>query len=147
MLLVAVGGVVFTLGTDVGERIADSVGMGDLWNTVSVAARWPVVTAVSVIAVMTLHRFGPAVKDPFVWYLPGSLFSVVGMYLVTSALSIWLGRSGGFSEAYGVFGSVLAFVMWLYLTSFVLLVGGVINAVVHQRFLTDERVSEGTEAA
>lgn len=147
VLLVAVGGVMFTLGTDVGGRIAISIGMGDLWNTVSVAARWPVIVVVSVIAVMTLHRFGPAVKDPFVWYLPGSLFSVVGMYLVTSALSIWLGRSGGFSEAYGVFGSVLAFVMWLYFTSFVLLIGGVINAVVHQWYLNDERVPDSAEAA
>lgn len=138
VLLVALGGLVFTLGTDFGDNIAAAIGMGDLWNTLSVFVRWPLVVAVSVIAVMTLHRFGPAVKDPFSWYLPGSLFSVVGAYLVTLALGVWLGQSGGFTEAYGVFGSVLAFVMWLYLTSFVLLIGGVINAVVHDRYLGAE---------
>lgn len=134
VLLVATSGLIFTLGTDFGERIASSIGLGDLWYTVSFVVRWPLVVVVSIVTVMTLHRFGPAEKESFTWYLPGSIFSVVCMYLATLALGIWLGQSGGFSEAYGVFGSVLAFVMWLYLMSFVLLVGGVINAVVHQRY-------------
>lgn len=138
VLLVAVGGLVFAFGTDFGERIAGAAGFGELWNTVSLIARWPTIVAISVIAVTTLHRFGPAVKDPFMWYVPGSIFSVLGMYLVTSALGYWLGQHGGFSETYGVFGSVLAFVMWLYLISLVLLTGGVINAVVHRRLAGEE---------
>lgn len=140
ILLVAVGGLVFTLGSDIGDRVASAIGLGDLWNSVSFFVRWPLVVAISVIAVMTLHRFGPSVKDPFTWYLPGSLFSVIGVYLVTIALGIWLGQSTGFTEAYGVFGSVLAFILWLYLTSFVLLIGGVINAVIHQRYTGEEAV-------
>lgn len=135
--LVAIGGLVFTLGTDFGERIAEAIGLGGLWNTVSLLARWPIVAAISVITVMIIHRFGPAVKDPFSWYLPGAIFSVLAMYIVTLGLGVWLGQSGGFAEAYGVFGSVLAFVMWLYLMSFVLLLGGVINAVVHERHLRE----------
>lgn len=137
ILLVGLGGLVFTLGTEVGDRIAVELGLGELWNTVSYVIRWPLVVTITVVAIMTLHRFGPAVKDPFTWYLPGSLFSVIAAYIVTLALGVWLNQSGGFSEAYGIFGSVLVFVMWLYLTSFVLLIGGVINAVVHERYLYD----------
>lgn len=134
ILLVALGGLVFTLGTDLGDRIASAIGLGALWSSVSMFVRWPLVAAVSVIAVMTLHRYGPAEKGPFKWYLPGSLFSVLGMYITTLALGFWFAQSEGFTEAYGVFGSVLAFVMWLYLMGFVLLLGGVINAVVHRRY-------------
>lgn len=138
ILLVAVGGVVFTLGTDIGERMAETFGIGELWANVSSFLRWPLVAAVSVIAVMTLHRYGPAEKDPFKMYLWGSMFSVIGMYITTLAFGFWLGQSGGFGETYGVFGSVLAFVMWLYLMAFVLLLGGVINAVVHRRYPADK---------
>lgn len=138
--LVVFGGLVFTLGTDFGDWIARTAGLGDLWNTASVLARWPIAVTISVIAVMIIHRFGPAVQDPFTWYLPGAIFSVLGMYLVTLVLGVWLRQSGGFAEAYGVFGSVLAFVLWLYLMSFVLLLGGVINAVVHERHLRESEV-------
>lgn len=138
VLLLSFGGFVFTLGTDVGDRIASAIGLGDLWNNVSFLVRWPLIVVISVIAVMTLHRYGPAVKSPFKWYLPGSLFSVIGMYLATLALGLWFSMSGGFMETYGIFGSVLAFVFWLHLMGVVILLGGVINAVVHQRFSVKE---------
>lgn len=135
ILLVAVGGIVFTLGTEFGERIAGEFGLSELWSSAYAWGRWPIMAAISVIVVMTVHRYGPAAKGPFKWYLPGSMFSVIGMYITTTVLGIWFGQSQGFSEAYGVFGSVLAFVLWLYLMAFVLLLGGVINAVLQRRFL------------
>lgn len=133
ILLVSVSGVLFTLGTDLGDRIAAELGIADLWTESSFLVRWPVIGGIAILAVMVIHRYGPAEKGPFRWYLPGSLFSVLGMYFTTMALGIWFDRSLGFAEAYGVFGSVLAFVMWLYVMAFVLLLGGVINAVLHQR--------------
>lgn len=135
ILLVAVGGIVFTLGTDFGERIANEIGWSELFSNVYRWVRWPVLGAIAVMVVMTLHRYGPAARGPFKWYLPGSMFSVICMYITTTVLGIWFGRSQGFSEAYGVFGSVLAFVLWLYLMAFILLLGGVINAVLQRRFL------------
>lgn len=144
VLMIAAAGLVFTLGTEVGERIASTIGLGDLWLTVSAIVRWPTIGVISVLVVMTLHRYGPAVKDPFKWYLPGSLFSVVAMYLTTLALGLWFAEGGGFSETYGVFGSVLAFVLWLYLMALMLLLGGVINAVLHNEFLVRETSGCGT---
>lgn len=140
IILVVIGGIVFTMGTDFGERIAEEIGLGDLWSSVYEWLRWPVMGAVSVMVVMAVHRYGPAVKAPFKWYLPGSMFSVIGMYTATVGLGIWFGASQGFTEAYGVFGSVLAFILWLYLIAFVLLLGGVINAVLQRRFLDDSQL-------
>lgn len=135
VLLVVMGSIVFTLGTGFGERVAMEIGVGDLWTNVYTWVRWPVMGAVSVMVVMAVHRYGPAVKAPFKWYLPGSMFSVIAMYTATVGLGIWFAESQGFTEAYGVFGSVLAFILWLYLMAFVLLLGGVINAVLQRRFL------------
>lgn len=140
IFLVAVGGIVFTLGTDFGERIAIEIGLGELWSNVYAWVRWPIMGAISVMVVMVVHRYGPAVRAPFRWYLPGSMFSVIGMYIATTMLGIWFGQSQGFSEAYGVFGSVLAFVLWLYLMAFILLLGGVINAVLQRRFLDQSQL-------
>lgn len=134
VLLIAVGGVVFTLGTNLGNRIADTLGLGTIWTEVSELIRWPLIVAIAVVAVMTLHRYGPAERGPFKWYLPGSLFTVLGMYVTTVVLGYWFGRSANLSESYGVFGSMLAFITWLYLMAFIILLGGVINAVLHRQF-------------
>lgn len=134
VLLIAVGGVVFTLGTNLGNRIANALGLGTIWTEVSQLIRWPLIAAIAVVAVMTLHRYGPAERGPFKWYLPGSIFTVLGMYVTSVVLGYWFGRSANLSESYGVFGSMLAFITWLYLMGFIILLGGVINAVLHRQF-------------
>lgn len=137
VLLVGVGGLAFTLGTAVGQEIATAIGLGTIWPEVSQSLRWPLIAAVAVVAIMTLHRYGPAEQKPFKWYLPGAVFTVVAGYIATLALGFWLNQSAGFAETYGVFGSVLAFVMWLYVMGFTVLLGGVINAVVHKEYGTE----------
>ena len=136
VVLVGVGGLVFALGSALGEDLASAIGLGSVWTEVSVWLRWPLIAAIAVIAVMGVHRYGPAVQKPFRWYLPGAAFTVVGVYIMTIALGFWFGKSQSFSETYGVFGSVLAFIMWLYLMAFVVLLGGVINAVIHKDHAT-----------
>lgn len=131
--MIVVAGLVFTLGTDLGVSIASSIGLGSLWASISYWLRWPLVVVIAVFAIMVLHRFGTAEPSPFREYWPGALFTVVAGYIATIGLSWWLQQSQGFAEAYGIFGSVLAFVMWLYIVAFIVLLGGAINAVLHER--------------
>lgn len=126
-LATAVAIVVFVLGTDLGTQIADAIGIGEAWATVSEWLRWPVIAAMVTLAVALIHRIGPDLDVPLAWLLPGAVFSVVAMLTATSLLSIYFSLSGGYSKAYGAFGAVLAFVFWLYVMGLVLLVGGVIN--------------------
>lgn len=131
VLLVAVSGIVFTLGTSIGDDIASSIGMERAFARISYIARWPVIAIVGLAVVVLVHRFGPANSRPLRWYFPGAIFTVLGVYVVTAGMAFWFSMGGGFSRAYGVFGSVLAFIFWLYLMGFVILLGGAINAVAH----------------
>jgi len=72
------------------------------------------------------------IDAPLRWYLPGAAFTVIAMLVATSLLGVYFSMSGGYSEAYGAFGAVLAFVFWLYLMGLLLLVGGVINDAVQK---------------
>lgn len=126
--LLGVGGVVFALGSDLGETVVGAIGLGGAWNTFSQIVRYPLILAIAIFAVMVLHRFGPTKRLPFKAYLPGAAFTVIAMVVATFALSFWLANSGGFSATYGIFGSVMAFILWLFVMGFVILIGGVINA-------------------
>lgn len=132
VLLLGIGGLVFALGTDLGGTIASYIGLGGAWNSVSSILRWPLLVVVAVIAVAVLHRYGPAERAPLKWYLPGAIFTVVGGYLATIALGLYFNYGGGYSETYGIFGSVLAFIFWLFVMGLVALLGGVINGVLHE---------------
>lgn len=130
--LLGVAGVFFVLGTNVGADIAGAVGLGTVWATVSTWLRWPIIGAVVILAVALVHHVGPNVDANFRWYLPGAAFSVVTMVVATFALGVYFAVSGGYSEGYGAFGAVLAFIFWLYAMSLLILLGGVINMAVQK---------------
>ena len=130
--MLVVSSLLFVLGTSIGTDLADSIGLGELWATVSVWLRWPVIALVIVIAVALLNRFAPDHAAPLRWYLPGAALTVVLWGLSLVGLRLYFEFSGSYAEAYGVFGAVLAFVFWLYIMSLVVLIGGVVNSAVQR---------------
>lgn len=129
------------LGT-AGE-IADRLGLGELFASVWALARWPLVLAVAVGFFATVYRFGPNVRNTWRQCLPGAVLGVALWLLVSFGLRIYLATAGspiGQFEAgaeaaalLGVIGTVVAAILWTYLTSVALLVGGEFNAVLAAR--------------
>ena len=129
----------YVLGTDVGDGIAEYIGLGTAWANVSSWLRWPVIAVLIVALVTLLHYFGPDLDAPLRWFVPGAAFTVVFWAIATVALRIYIGLSSGFSEAYGIFGAMLAVIFWLYVMSIIILLGGLLNNIVQRRALGIER--------
>lgn len=123
-------GVLFFLSSDIGQDVADGIGLGTAWSTASIWLRWPILTALAVGIIVLLHRYAPDFKAPLRWYLPGAVFSLVLTVATGLGLRFYFATTGAYAEAYGVFGAVLAFVFFLYVVGIVILMGGVFNGVV-----------------
>lgn len=131
-LMLGLAGLMFVLGTNVGQDIADAIGLGTAFATVSTWLRWPVILLVVILAVALIHRYGPNLDADLKWYMPGAAFTVIAMVIATFLLGIYFAISGGYSSTYGTFGAVLVFIFWLYVMSLLVLVGGVINMAVQK---------------
>lgn len=131
-LLIGLAGIIFVLGTDLGENVAGAIGLADVWNTVSTWLRWPLIAVVLIVAVALLHSIGPNVDADLKWFLPGATFSVVTMGIATVLIGVYFSFSGGYTETYGAFGSVLAFVFWLWIMSLLMILGGVVNMAIQR---------------
>ena len=130
--IVGTGGF-YVLGTDVGTGVADWVGLGAEFAEVSTWLRWPVIAVLIVGLVTLLHSFAPDLDAPLRWFVPGAAFTVVFWAIATVGLRIYIGASSGFSEAYGIFGAMLAVIFWLYVMSIIILLGGVVNHIVQRQ--------------
>ncbi len=131
-LLIGLGGIIFVLGTGLGEDIANGIGLGSVWASASEWLRWPLIVLVLVVAVALIHSYGPNIDADLKWFFPGAAFTVVGVAIATVAVGIYFSFSGGFNETYGAFGSVLAFIFWLYIVGLIILLGGVVNMAVQK---------------
>ncbi|MCM3522773.1 MULTISPECIES: YihY/virulence factor BrkB family protein [unclassified Curtobacterium] len=135
-LLVMVGGaiaIVILLGTPtISAAIVRQLGLApwidDLWNV----AKWPVLAVVLVVMVAVLYYATPNVKTPQLrWVSAGAAFAIVTWAVATLGFSIYVETVGGSgNRAYGWLGGAILLLVYLYISNFVLVVGGELDSEV-----------------
>jgi membrane protein len=64
--------------------------------------------------------------------LPGAVFSVIGWILLSDGLSLYFQKFAHLNKTYGVLGGGIALLVWLYWSSFVILLGAELNSEILQ---------------
>jgi membrane protein len=126
LLLAALG--VMVVGPRFGEWLAGRLGLSAVFVTVWPFLRWTIAICFTVLAVEVLYYLAPNVKQRFGATLPGAVLSVVVWNLLSFLLGYYFRHWANFNRTYGTLGGFIAFMTWLYWTSFVLLVGAELNA-------------------
>lgn len=127
-LLVIGAFVLFVFGRRLGLEIAEAVGLGSTFTAVWNIVRWPAVVILIMVALAILYWVGPAIKLKFNWVSPGAVLATVLWLVATFGFSIYLGFSNP-GSAYGVLGTLVVLLFYLYVMGIILLVGAELNAV------------------
>ncbi|WP_151736067.1 YihY/virulence factor BrkB family protein ['Paenibacillus yunnanensis' Narsing Rao et al. 2020] len=60
---------------------------------------------------------------------PGALFATVGWIATSVLFSVYVNQFSDFTKTYGSLGGVMVLLIWLYISSMIILIGGEINAI------------------
>ena len=91
--------------------------------------RWAVTDAVLLGATATLYRYGANRRGaPFEWFTPGAVLAIGLWIIVSVGFSYYVANFGNYNEVYGSIGAVIAMLVWLWISSFLVLLGGSLNA-------------------
>ncbi|MDB4954460.1 MAG: hypothetical protein JWO36_2029 [Myxococcales bacterium] len=92
--------------------------------------RWPILLAIVFGALCALFRFAPTPRplgtERHSW--PGAAVATLLLLIVSWGLSQWVERVAEYEVFYGAFGSVIVIVLWFYLSTIAIVIGGFINA-------------------
>jgi membrane protein len=91
--------------------------------------RWPALMGVIYTALLLLYRYAPSprpIEKRHLW--PGSLISTVLLVVMSWALSVWVDRVANYNLWYGAFGSIVVVMLWFYLSTIAIVLGGFVNA-------------------
>jgi len=90
------------------------------------------------VGLSLLYRFGPCRASPrWHWVTPGSIVATV-LWLTASALFSWyVATFSTYDATYGPLGTVVAFMMWLFVTVYVVLLGAELNAELELQTVRD----------
>lgn len=103
----------------------------DILDTFS-ALKWPVVVIGLLLVMMLIYRLLPNAKIHFKQVWPGALFTSIGWLLLSQVFSLYLNYFSPAVASYQIIGSFIILMLWLYIASSIIVLGGVLNAVLAQ---------------
>lgn len=90
--------------------------------------RWVVALAVLFAALSLLYRFGPNQRGARIKWVTIGAFVVIVLWIAASfGLTYYLANFGSYNEVYGSIGAVIALLLWLYVTAYLILLGAALN--------------------
>jgi membrane protein len=115
------------VGPRFGGWLASRVHLSALFVLLWPYIQWSVAIAFTILAVEALYFLAPNVKQRFWATLPGAVLAVGCWIGLSYALGIYFRSFANFNKTYGTMGAVIALMVWLYWTSFFMLVGAELN--------------------
>jgi len=133
-LLVLLSIVLLTLvfGEVLGNRLFDFLGIGQnfivFWKFLRV-----IISLASMIFIFALiYRFSPSIsngrKIHYKHAMPGAVFASLGWIITSSLFSYYVNNFASYGKTYGSLGGVIVLLIWLYMSSIIIIMGGEINA-------------------
>jgi len=100
--------------------------------------RWPLLLALFIFGVAVVYRYAPSREAAkWKWISPGALIAGI-LWVVGSAIfSLYVTKFGSYDKTYGSLGAVVVFLMWLYLTAYVVLLGAEFNSEMERQTVKD----------
>jgi membrane protein len=119
---------VMMVGPRFGDWLAGRLRLSSLFVAVWPALRWTLAISSTILAVEVLYFLAPNVKQRFAATLPGAVLTVFVWNGLSFLLGYYFRHWANLNHTYGTLGGFIAFMTWLYWTSFVLLMGAELNA-------------------
>lgn len=115
----------------------DSGGEG-VARTILLVVRWPLLALVGLVALAVLYRWAPDRDRPrWRWTSPGALFATIVWIVASVAFSIYTANFGSYNETYGALGAIIVVMLWLYITTYVVIAGAELNAELERQTVRD----------
>jgi membrane protein len=141
-LALTIGAIVFVVAAAIGlaalPSVLDSLGTPDWLSWIIRVAFWPFLALGFTAGLSILYRTAPDRSDPrWQWVTWGSAIALVLWIAASIGLRIYTSTFGSYNESYGSLAAVVILLMWLFITSFVILLGAQFNAELEHQTAVD----------
>lgn len=134
-LLMTLGGAGFSILAALAAVAAPVLAarMGGPVETVVNILRLPVAGILMMGVWALTYYLLPNTEQRFRFITPGSVFGVIVWLIASWGFSVYVANFGSYDANYGPLGGVIVLLLWMWITSQVLLLGAEINAVIEHK--------------
>jgi membrane protein len=133
-----IGGTVIIAFVGVVPAVVQFLGLGAILKWLILIVQWPVLIGVVLMSLAILYRYAPNRRmAQWKWVSPGAAIATLLWLLASIGFSVYVANFNSYNATYGSLGGVVILLTWLYLSSFVALLGAVINAQAERQTRAD----------
>jgi membrane protein len=123
--------------------IVSPIGLESSTETLTRIGRWPVLLLVLLIGLSLLYRYGPDRRAArWQWVSVGSVLAAVTWISASFLFSWYLKSFANYNATYGSLGAVVGLMIWLWLSTIVVLLGAEFNAEIEHQTARDSTVGK-----
>jgi membrane protein len=117
--------------------------LGPLGTVLAQVLRWALLIVLIVVGLAVLYRVAPDRNPPkFRWVSVGSMVAALLWLLGSEGFSLYINFFSNYNKTYGTLTGVIVLLLWLYLTSYIVLLGAEINAQAEYQTACDSTIGE-----
>lgn len=98
---------------------------------------WPVALIFVSIAFAFIYRIGVSYWEEGTPLLPGAVLAAISWALISGLFRLYVANFGQYNKVYGAVGAVVVLMLWLQITSLVMLLGYQLNTIVGEAMLSN----------
>ena len=121
--------ILLIFGKTIGIYLTQWLGLTDyflgIWNRLRVI----IMLAFMVLIFLALYFYAPNYRLKWRDVIVGSVFSTFGWLITSLGFAYYVNNFANFSRVYGGIGGIIVLLVWLFISSMIILIGGEINAV------------------
>ena len=111
--------------------LVNTIGLPGTVESLITWLRWPLLGIIIISSVSIIYQYGPARKTPgFQWVVFGATLATIAWLIASWGFSVYVSNFGNFGEMYGSLSAVVVMLFWLFISSFIILVGGELNRAI-----------------
>ena len=118
--------------------VLEWVGLTGGWRWLAEIVRWLLLAVLVMLAFAVLYRVAPDRNaSKFRWVSVGAVVATVLLLIGSAGFSLYVTWFGNYARTYGALAGVVVMLLWLWLTSYAVLLGAEINAEAEEQTAKD----------
>ena len=131
-VIVSIG--LMLIGPQLVERIAELVGLDEVFVSLWEWLRFPIALSLLAMVLSLVYRFVPNARQRFRSVVLGAALAVVLWAITSVGFSFYLANFADYGATYGSLGAAVGLLFYLYLTASVVLFGTEVNAAIYHAY-------------
>lgn len=135
IILFSLASLVF--GRVIGQLAFQRLGLEEFFYLLWTILRYLIPVVFVFVVFCFMYLYFPNISLRLHSIYPGAIFSTLGWITASQVFAYYVNNFNNYSRTYGSIGGIIVFLVWLYISSVVILLGGEINATFHH-YLTNK---------